>query len=121
MSISLKSEMYRFKLKASISQMCMTRLNVIHLQQKANAISMGRLDVLIYNLVISQRQFNSRSQNLSHKTTCIYKDESKCYVFAPKLLIIIQLASNLDLFCSPHWILFNSTDIGSFIVAFLKL
>lgn len=54
--------------------MCMTRLNVIHLQQKANAISMGRLDVLIYNLVISQRQFNSRSQNLSHKTTCIYKD-----------------------------------------------
>lgn len=99
----------------------MTRLNVIHLQQKANAISMGRLDVLIYNLVISQRQFNSRSQNLSRKTTCIYKDESKCYVFAPKLLIIIQLASNLDLFCSPHWILFNSTDIGSFIVAFLKL
>lgn len=102
--------------------MCMTRLNVIHLQQKANAISMGRLDVLIYNLVISQCQFNSiHNKNLSHKTTCIYEDESKCYVFAPKLLIIILLASNLDLFCSPHWILFNSTDIGSFIVAFLKL
>lgn len=85
---------------------------------------MGRLDVLIYNLVISQRQFNSRSQNLSHKTTCIYKDESKCYVFAPKLLpgnynsvgfkFRPVLQSTLD-FVEQY------TDIGSFIVAFLKL
>lgn len=55
---------------------CAWQHNVIHLQQKANAISMGYLNVLIDNLVISQCQFNR-----DHKNSQSHKDFDLLHVY----------------------------------------